>query len=74
VLGAMEQDPALREIVRGDRPIDAQGVLAILNSDVVLRALDESTLLADASPLAPEVRASLEEAKRQSRAGGAGPG
>lgn len=59
----LEQDPELRELIRGEGvPTDV--LMRIMKSDAVLRVLDETTLLEDLSPRAAEIGAALSEARR----------
>ncbi len=57
----LENDPEIRASI--EHGLTRDGLLAILNSDALLDAIDETNVLEEVKPLTDDLRAALEEAK-----------
>jgi uncharacterized membrane protein required for colicin V production len=61
----LQSDPEIRAAIQGG--LDRGGLRSILDSDEVLRVLDETTVIEDIEPIIEDLRAALDEAKHRAR-------
>ena len=64
-IAQIKADPTLAPLVERSGPVSEQDVLNVLNSPTVLKVLDESQIVQEFSPLAPELEKALEEAMKK---------
>lgn len=59
----IEKDPELRQLTEGGRGVSVQAIFKILDNPTVLKVLDQTTVVADLTPLAGDLQAAVKQTR-----------